>query len=127
MATVTRKIEVQECDWHPGVDAVETVPMTVGGQKRLVDVCEACRDELAGLGRAVKAPRRRRKAAARKAVRRTTRARTNGNGRSTHRKVQMRQVQLTEIRQWANDHGYDVSTHGKVPREIEAAYKAAKR
>lgn len=141
MATVTRDVptDVVICEYHDvDVAAVDTVKIIIGGKTYLADVCQACYDEIVGPARAVKRRRPRpaaaRRAAARKSKRPATAkakkktAASNGNGRSNghaKRAPRTRKVNLSEIRQWARDNGYEVADKGRVPADIVNAWNAS--
>ena len=57
-------------------------------------------------------------------------ARRAGDGGRAGRRRPSRQLQQTRqdtqaIRQWARDHGYQVSERGRIPHDVVAAYQAA--
>ncbi len=110
------------CDVHDGdAEAVETVVFTVEGQAYECELCDAhlteFRDAMeiwsshsrpAGRGGQVGARSARGARGAR------TRPARSGDGPTT-----------AEVREWARSQGIPVSTRGRVPAELHAAYEAA--
>lgn len=108
------------CDVHDGdADAVETVSFTVEGQSYECELCEAHLGEFReameiwashsrplGRGRGAQSGGR----SSRGGRRRTG----TGDGPST-----------AEVREWARAQGLQVSSRGRVPAELHAAFEAA--
>lgn len=112
------------CDVHDGeAEAAETVTYTVDGQTYECELCEAhlaefresmeiwsSHSRLAGRGRT--AP---------------TAARSSRGGRGGRARAGSASdgPSAAEVRDWARSQGMQVSTRGRVPAELHAAYAAA--
>lgn len=108
------------CDVHDGdADAAETVTFTVEGQSYECELCEA---HLAEFREAMEiwssnsrpASRGRGAQLAARSVRSGRRKASSGDGPTT-----------AEVREWARAQGMEVSSRGRVPAELHAAYEAA--
>jgi hypothetical protein len=109
MATRTRQELVDDID---GSDAVETIAFAYDGVQYEIDVNETHAKEVrtdldkwAALARRV-------------GGRKTSGSRAASNGHNKRDTVAMRV--------WALDNGFEVSKRGRIPREVEDAYNAAK-
>ena len=107
---MARRIEVTLVDDVDGSTGVETVEFSVRGADYEIDLGEA---NLAKFEKAL-APWIKQ---ARKVGGRTRRRRAGGGGRA--------EVSPTEVRRWAEEQGMEVSSRGRIPREVMAAYIAA--
>lgn len=113
------------CDMqlHAGkpVEAIEReISIMVGEVMIELDLCAKCMKELAGkfapymeAGRPVS----KRDPRVRALTRRRPDSGNSRNGRGSTRP--------SEIRAWANSQGYSLSARGRIPEEVQAAYKAA--
>ena len=53
------------------------------------------------------------------------RGRTRGQASMTDRPVRPSREETHAIRQWARDHGHEVSDRGRIPKSVTEAYEAA--
>jgi hypothetical protein len=107
------------CDVHDGdADAVDSVAFTVEGQSYECELCEAhlaefrdameiwsSHSRVVGRGRAGQAG--------------------SGSGRGRRRASSGDGPSTAEVREWARAQGLPVSTRGRVPAELHAAFEAA--
>jgi hypothetical protein len=115
MARTTRVVHT--CDLHGDeTEATATVLVTSGKKQTELDLCQAHLDALVGAGRKPRpsGPRdgRRQNGARHAATRR--RSGTRQTGPST-----------AAVREWATESGHSVSTRGRIPAHIIAAYTEA--
>jgi hypothetical protein len=118
---MARKIVVQvSCDrCGREVDNESPVELSYGGVDYRTDLCREHADELAAvlepfLGPAERVESRRRSGG----------GGAGGDGRSARRPSRRDPAQVSAIRTWARENGYEVSDRGRIPREIEDAYNA---
>jgi len=116
MAQITQV--VLTCDVHDGAaEAADTVIFTVEGKSY---ECELCEPHLAEFHEAMEVwsshsrPTRTSRTS-RGASSRGVRPRAGAGGRPS----------ASEVRDWARSHGLEVSTRGRVPAELLAAFEAA--
>src|SRR2546423_972812 len=100
------------CDIHnDGLTAGHTVSFGVEGKQYEIDLCDAHRNELVGtLERYIELGRD---------VARPSRGMPLGSGRSRSRS------DLAQIREWAANNGYSISTRGRIAQDVITAYEAA--
>ena len=105
MALITRVYLVDDLD---GSEATETVRFGLDGTNYAVDLSEAHANELrdllapyVGVGRKLSGQRR------------------------MARRVATGEPNAADVRAWARENGYDVSTRGRVPADVLQAYAAA--
>ncbi len=115
MARTTRVVHT--CDLHGDeTEATTTVLVTSGKKRTELDLCQAHLDALIGAGRKPSptgSPDRRRQSGTRHAAtKRRTKARQTGPSTAT-------------VREWAIESGHSVSTRGRIPANIIAAYSEA--
>ena len=114
MARTTRVVHT--CDLHGDeTEATTTVLVTSGKKRTELDLCQAHLDALVAAGRKpgpTGSPNVRRQTRTRSATKRRTRAQHAGP--STAR-----------VREWANENGHSVSTRGRIPADVMAAYAEA--
>ena len=110
---------VLTCDVHEGAaEAAATVTFTVEGQSFECELCEAhlaeFRDAMeiwsshsrpVGRGRAAQAAGR--------------------SGRASRKATSAEGPSSSDIREWARAQGLEVSSRGRIPAELHAAYEAA--
>jgi len=110
---VAQKVQVVLTDDLDGGDAEETVQFALDGVSYEIDLsganAEALREALAGY---VGAARR----VGGRSVRRAPAAKS---------RPASERVDLSDLRAWARDHGFQVSDRGRVSSEVRAAYEAA--
>jgi len=111
---VAQKVQVILTDDLDGSDADETVAFAIDGVSYEMDLseanAEALREALAGY---VQAARR----TGGRAIRRT--------GVAKPARPADERVDLSDLRSWARDHGFQVSDRGRVSGEVRAAYETA--
>lgn len=112
MARTTRVVHT--CDLHGDeTEATATVVVMSGKKRTELDLCQAHLEELVGAGRKpgpVGSPDGRRQNGARHAAtKRRTKARQTGPSTAS-------------VREWAIESGHNVSTRGRIPAHIIAAY-----
>lgn len=109
---MVQKVNIVLIDDTDGSEAAETVTFGLDGATYEIDLstenAERLRSDLAGW---VGAARRH---AGRKASARPARS-GSSRGRSD----------AAQIRQWAEENGHNVSSRGRIPAEVRAAYEAA--
>ena len=115
MARTTRV--VLTCDLHGDeAEATATVLVTSGKKRVELDLCQAHLDELTGAGRkagSTGSSDRRGQNGARDAARKgRTKARQTGPSTAA-------------VREWALENGHSVSTRGRIPAHVVAAYAEA--
>ena len=114
MARTTRVVHT--CDLHDDeAEATTTVLVTSGKRRIELDLCQDHLDALVGAGRkptTTGAPDRRRQNGTRPAAKRRTKARQTGPSTAA-------------VREWAIESGHSVSTRGRIPADIIAAYSEA--
>ncbi len=112
MAQTTRVVHT--CDLHGDeTEATATVLVTSGRKRTELDLCQAHLDELISAGRKpgpTGSPDRGRQNGTRHAATKR-RAKARQSGPST-----------AAVREWATESGYSVSTRGRIPAHIIAAY-----
>jgi hypothetical protein len=115
---VARKIVVQvSCDrCGRDVDNENPVELSYGGADYRTDLCRQHADELATVLEPFLAPAER--------VEGRRRASASGDGRGARRPARRDPVQVSAIRTWARENGYEISDRGRIPREIEDAYNS---
>lgn len=106
------KVQVTLVDDLDGTEATSTVEFGIDGVNYEIDLNDANAEKL----RSVLAPF---KEKARKVTARR-RGRKGVSGLASER------VSATEVRDWARSQGMEVSTRGRVPSEVIAAYLAAR-
>jgi hypothetical protein len=110
---VAQKVQVVLTDDLDGGEADETISFALDGVSYEIDLseanAEALREALAGYLEA-----------ARRVGGRASRRATGGKSRAAAERVDM-----TELRAWARENGYQVSDRGRVSGEVRAAYEAA--
>lgn len=110
---MARRVQVILIDDVDGGEAVETVTFALDGVHYEIDVSEANAARFRGdLGSWVER-------ASRVGGRRQS---GGGAGLATH---PARREELTRIRRWGRENGYQVSDRGRVSRELQDAYAAA--
>jgi hypothetical protein len=108
---VAQKVQVILSDDIDGGQADETVQFAVDGVSYEIDLSDANAEALRGLlAPYVEAARR-------------------VGGRSSRRALRSQppapRVDLSDVRAWARENGYQVSDRGRVSSEVRAAYEAA--
>lgn len=110
---MAQKVQVVLTDDLDGGEADETVQFALDGVSYEIDLSEANAEALReALGAYVSAARR----VGGRSVRRS------GTAKS---RPAAERVDLSELRAWARDHGFQVSDRGRVSSEVRAAYEAA--
>ena len=110
---MAQKVQVVLTDDLDGGDADETVVFAIDGISYEIDLSAANADALRnGVAAYVAAARR----VGGRSVRRT--------GAVKSRPAEQR-VDLSDLRAWARDNGYQVSDRGRVSGEVRTAYEAA--
>lgn len=104
---MARKVEVTLVDDFDGTPEASTVAFSFAGTDYEIDLGEARRVEFEELLAPFVAK-------ARKVSRRPARSVAPSAA-----------AKPTEIRRWAKEHGIEVSTRGRIPREVTEAYLAA--
>lgn len=105
---MAQKIEVTLVDDLTGEEADETVRFALDGVEVEVDLTTANADELrAALSRFVAAGRR------------------GGVRKGLSGRAGAKRDDLTKIRQWGRENGYEVSDRGRVAETVKAAYDKA--
>ena len=115
MARTTRVVHT--CDLHDDETEATTTVLVTSGKRRIeLDLCQDHLDALVGAGRrptTAGAPDRRRQNGTRAAAtKRRTKARQTGPSTAA-------------VREWAIESGHSVSTRGRIPADIIAAYSEA--
>jgi hypothetical protein len=110
---VAQKVQVILTDDLDGGDADETVQFALDGVSYEIDLSEANAEAL-----------REALTAYLESARRTGGRSTRRTGVARPRPADER-VDLSELRAWARDNGYQVSDRGRVSGEVRAAYEAA--
>jgi hypothetical protein len=111
---VAQKVKIILIDDIDGGEADETVRFGLDGVQYEIDLSEAHASELRGaLADYVGAARRSN----------SSKQRSNTSGTP----APSRNQEAAQIREWARENGYDVSSRGRVNSEIVEAYRAAQR
>lgn len=111
MARRTKVVTI--CDRHRGeVDAAGTVEITIGGERRKLDLCA---DHLAELRKAMRPWLR--QATAKGGARKSGRPSQKGTARSSDAAV---------VRAWALEQGYALAERGRIPTDVREAFSAAR-
>ena len=106
---------VLTCDVHDGdAEAVATVSFTVEGQSYECELCEAHLSEFRGAMEIWSSHSRN-----------VGRPRAGSAGRSGRRRSADDGPSTAEVREWARSQGIPVSSRGRVPAELHAAFLAA--
>jgi Lsr2 len=123
-----KTIEVRVCDLHKGnTEAASTVRMSWNGKSYQLDLCDQHRSELdSAVSSWVTAVRPAKKSAPQRTKKATRAKRSTGPKRRAPRKSGGN-ASIAQMREWAQANGLDVKTRGRIPAEIRAAYRAAKR
>lgn len=108
------------CDVHDGdADAVATVAFAVEGQAYECELCEAHLIEFREAMEIWSSHSR--------SVSRGRGAQSGGAGRGKSRRASSGEGHSTaEVREWARAQGMQVSSRGRVPAELHAAFEAAR-
>jgi len=109
MATKTEVIVTCDLDGRSG--DVETIEITINGRTMELDLCASCKAQTVGELLAKVEPVARVQAPAR---------RTRGH------QAQPRRSNAVEARAWLQEHGYEVSSHGRISAEYMAAFESRK-
>jgi len=112
---MAQKVQVVLTDDLDGGDADETVTFALDGASYEIDLSAENADTLREAVAAYLAAARR---VGGRSVRRTS------SGAVTSRPADQR-VDLSDLRAWARDNGYQVSDRGRVSGEVRTAYEAA--
>ena len=115
---MARKIVVQvSCDrCGRDVDNETPVELSYSGVDYRTDLCREHADELTALLEPFLGPAER--------VEGRRRSSTGADGRSARRPTRRDPAQVSAIRVWARENGYEVSDRGRIPREVEDAYNS---
>ncbi|MEG9246568.1 Lsr2 family protein [Arthrobacter sp. Soc17.1.1.1] len=114
---MAQKVKIILIDDIDGGEADETVRFGLDGVQYEIDLSEAHAAELrAALGDYVGAARRSN----------SSKQRSSGSAASGAPSPSRNQ-EAAQIREWARENGYDVSSRGRVNSEIVEAYRAAQR
>ena len=111
---MAQKVKIILIDDIDGGEADETVRFGLDGVSYEIDLSEAHASELrSALGDYVGAARR------------SNQSKQRSNASSIP--ASSRNQEAAQIREWAKEHGYNVSSRGRVNSEIVEAYRAAQR
>ena len=111
---MAQKVKIILIDDIDGGEADETVRFGLDGVSYEIDLSEAHASELrSALGDYVGAARR------------SNQSKQRSNASSTP--ASSRNQEAAQIREWAKENGYNVSSRGRVNSEIVEAYRAAQR
>lgn len=109
---------VLTCDVHEGpAEAAATVTFTVEGQSYECELCEAHLAEFRDAMEIWSSHSR--------SVGRGRGAQSAGRSGRTSRKASGDGASSSDIREWARAQGMEVSSRGRIPAELHAAYEAA--
>lgn len=116
---MAQRVELVLEDDLDGSAADQTVEFSLDGSRYEVDLTDAHAGELRdALAQWVAAARR---TGGRRTSRTSAPAKTTRGGGSTRTDA----AQLAEIRRWAGENGYEVSSRGRIPAAVQQAYQAA--
>jgi hypothetical protein len=108
-------VTIALCDWHDDgeTEAIEpAIRWKEGDSTYELDLCRDCKVEHRAGARRIKVKPKPRVA-----------AESNGHRTTVSRRKRRRGPQPSEIREWARGKGITVSDNGRIPADVEAAYK----
>jgi hypothetical protein len=110
---VAQKVQVVLTDDIDGGDADETVQFALDGISYEIDLSDANAEALReALGQYVDAARR-------------VGGRASRRGGAPKSRPASERVDMSNVRAWARENGYQISDRGRVSSEVRAAYEAA--